>query len=143
MLSLRAWQAGEEAATVQRLFADPQVAQHLPWRIDSLADAERWVAQRLGGETVAVQLDDRVIGFVGVVQGAAELEIGYVLERAAWGRGHGSRAVALRVAELPRPIVAYTDPANAASQRLLQRCGFALVGETQHRGQPRLQFRLE
>jgi RimJ/RimL family protein N-acetyltransferase len=144
MLTLRAWKEAEEAELVQRLFADPLVAQYLPWQIGSLAEAEAWVAAKRGGETLAIALDDRAIGFVGVVQPHkdAEIEVGYVLERAAWGRGYASAALALRLAALPRPIVAYTDPANVASQRVLLRNGFERVATTVHRGQPRIRFRL-
>lgn len=58
--------------------------------------------------------------------------IGYVLERAAWGRGVAREAVSAVIdrlfAEGQRRIFADTDPENAASIALLTRLGFMLEG---------------
>ena len=81
---------------------------------------------------------DRLIGGVGL-DGASgdesdEPSLGYWLGQPHWGNGYGREAVAavidygfetLGVAS----IRAYTDPSNAASQKVLLRCGLTKVGE--------------
>jgi RimJ/RimL family protein N-acetyltransferase len=75
----------------------------------------------------------RALGFCGLtrfddIDGQVEIEIGYRLARAFWGRGlatEAARAVrdyALGVLALPR-LVAIIDPCNRASIRVAQKCG--------------------
>lgn len=54
--------------------------------------------------------------------------IGYWVSRAHWGRGVATRALRAFVAGLPRPLHAYVAVANAASVRVLEKCGFARDG---------------
>lgn len=57
-------------------------------------------------------------------------EIGYMLNRAVWGRGIATEAVAALVdllfAEGQRRVFADTDPDNIASIRVVERLGFTL-----------------
>ena len=80
------------------------------------------------------QGDDRAIGYVAVGekrQGAVS-EIGYMLERAAWGSGIAYEAVSGVIGYLfaagQRRVFADTDPDNAPSNGLLTRLGFTLEG---------------
>ena len=80
------------------------------------------------------QGDDRAIGYVAVGekrQGAVS-EIGYMLERAAWGSGIAYEAVSGVIDYLfatgQRRVFADTDPDNAPSNGLLTRLGFTLEG---------------
>ncbi len=81
------------------------------------------------------------IGWCGVfpLQDSGLMEIGYRFVRAAWGRGfateaaaaaldHGFRALALD------PIVAVSDPDNAASHRVLCKIGLRAAGTARHYG---------
>jgi len=85
-----------------------------------------WVITRHG--------DDRAIGFLsaGEKRQGGVTEIGYMLERAAWGSGIAREAVAGLITHLfahgQRRIFADTDPENAASNRLLESLGFTLEG---------------
>ena len=61
------------------------------------------------------------------------VEIGYLLDRSAWGQGLATEigTALLRFAfeqtDLPQ-VVAVTDPDNHASQRVLQKCGMRACG---------------
>jgi RimJ/RimL family protein N-acetyltransferase len=58
----------------------------------------------------------------------ADIEVGYILKRSAWGNGYATEACrrlvqfAFEETELDE-IVAVTDPRNAASQEVLRKCG--------------------
>ncbi len=55
--------------------------------------------------------------------------VGYWIARAHWGRGIASKALAMfLVEETRRPLHATAARANAASNRILEMCGFRLVG---------------
>ena len=55
--------------------------------------------------------------------------IGYWIARAHWGKGIASRALAMfLVEETRRPLHATAARANAPSRRILEKCGFRLVG---------------
>jgi len=51
-------------------------------------------------------------------------EVGYRIGREHWNGGITSRALALFVEELPRPLQARIADHNAASQRVAEKCGF-------------------
>ncbi|MBX3375976.1 MAG: GNAT family N-acetyltransferase [Phycisphaeraceae bacterium] len=55
--------------------------------------------------------------------------IGYWIDRKHWGRGIATRALSLMIREVPRrPLYAVAARSNAASTRVLQSCGFRLLG---------------
>jgi RimJ/RimL family protein N-acetyltransferase len=79
--------------------------------------------------------DDRAIGWIATNekrQGAVS-EIGYVLERAAWGTGIAREAVSAVIdwlfANGQRRVFADTDVDNAPSNGLLRSLGFVLEGQ--------------
>ncbi len=74
----------------------------------------------------------------GLLGGAAlpegEIEIGYLLKPAAWGKGYATEATQrlLKLAFEDSPleeIVAVTDPENGASQNVLKKCGLRYEGQ--------------
>ena len=87
---------------------------------------------------IALKEPDRLVGGVGLDgssgDGTEEPALGYWLGRPYWGHGYAREAVAA-VIEYGfvslglTSIRAYTDPANAASQKVLLHCGLARVGE--------------
>lgn len=78
--------------------------------------------------------DDRAIGFLsaGEKRQGGVTEIGYMLERSAWGSGIAREAVSALITLLfargQRRVFADTDPENVGSNRLLESLGFTLEG---------------
>jgi RimJ/RimL family protein N-acetyltransferase len=112
----------------------------------SEADGRDWIAlvrqdhargrpRRFG---IALKETDRLVGGVGLDgstgDGSEEPALGYWLGQPYWGNGYMREAVAAVVDYGFRTlgfetIRAYTDPSNAASQKVLLRCGLKHVGE--------------
>jgi RimJ/RimL family protein N-acetyltransferase len=80
------------------------------------------------------QCDERTIGYCGLSRfpdrvGPTETEIGFRLARPFWGQGFASEAVAAvrdhawTALKLPK-LVAFIDPANVASIRVIEKAGF-------------------
>jgi RimJ/RimL family protein N-acetyltransferase len=58
-----------------------------------------------------------------------QAEVTYWVDRAAWGRGIASRALALLLEEVPtRPLRARAASDNAGSLRVLEKAGFRIIG---------------
>jgi RimJ/RimL family protein N-acetyltransferase len=110
------------------------------------ADGRNWIAvvrqDHATGHprrfAIALKETDRLIGGVGLDgssgDGSQEPSLGYWLGQPYWGNGYGREAVAAVISHGFRTlgletIRAYTDPSNAASQRVLLRCGLKNVGE--------------
>ena len=78
-----------------------------------------------------------------------DVELGYTLARAAWGRGYatelGRRARRPRLRRslsVPR-VVAQVEPANAASRHVLEKLGMTERGMRTAYGRPHLLYALE
>jgi RimJ/RimL family protein N-acetyltransferase len=79
----------------------------------------------------AIELDGRVVGNVGSFDYEGHREVGYWIDRAVWGRGVATRALAAFLQdETQRPLFAGVAPHNAGSMRVLEKCGFQRTGET-------------
>jgi RimJ/RimL family protein N-acetyltransferase len=95
-----------------------------------------WKTKVLGDDTVFVQavtVDGEVAGSVVAWWDGDRRFLGYWLGRPYWGRGIGTRALALFLErEQNRPL--YADPAdgNAGSVRLLEKHGFHRTGTVRH-----------
>ena len=82
-------------------------------------------------------LDKQIILYDGIVVGNlvafdrdGQREVGYWLDKAYWGKGIATRALALFLPTLhTRPLHAIVAAHNPASLRVLQKNGFVLVGE--------------
>lgn len=73
----------------------------------------------------------RLVGNIGGFERGGVREVGYWLERAAWGRGIATRALTLFLGlERTRPLHAGVAPHNTASLRVLAKCGFVVTGES-------------
>jgi RimJ/RimL family protein N-acetyltransferase len=77
-----------------------------------------------------IVVDGQVAGSVVCFPRLGALELGYWVDRALWGRGVASTAVPafLQIATA-RPVMAYVAKHNLASQRVLVKCGFAVLRE--------------
>src|SRR5437762_1612078 len=98
---------------------------------DRAAFDEHW-AKLLADETKlkkTVVADGQVVGNIGSWLSEGKQEIGYWIDRAFWGRGIATEALSafLRL-EQTRPLYAGVAKHNAASIRVLQKCGFTLLG---------------
>lgn len=97
---------------------------------------KHWRTRVLGDETCLVQtvtVGDDVAGSVVSWWDGDRRFLGYWLGRPYWGRGIGTKALALFLAlEGTRPL--YADPfhENTASVRLLERHGFQRAGTIHH-----------
>ena len=79
----------------------------------------------------AIELDGRVAGHVTSFEFEGHREVGYWIDRAFWGRGVATRALAAFLREeTRRPLFAGVAPHNAGSIRVLEKCGFERTGET-------------
>ncbi|MEU2715754.1 GNAT family N-acetyltransferase [Streptomyces sp. NPDC007205] len=72
-----------------------------------------------------VLADGEVAGNAAVYGAAGEREVTYWIDRAYWGRGVATAALRGLLAEVPeRPLYARAAADNAASLRVLDKCGF-------------------
>ena len=79
-------------------------------------------------QTIAFQ--GQVAGNIGSWEQAGERNVAYWLGREFWGQGIASAALSLFLGEVNmRPLHAHVVKHNAASIRVLQKCGFVLSGE--------------
>lgn len=77
----------------------------------------------------------KVAGNVVCWEQQGEHKVGYWLGREYWGQGIASAALALFLGEVKvRPLYAHVVKHNAASIRVLQKCGFTISGEDKFPG---------
>jgi ribosomal-protein-alanine N-acetyltransferase len=134
-----------DSANMHTIRSDPAVMKHIGRPIstseqDAIDLIQRIEADRLEnkGMTWAIEPKESpgLIGTIGFYRLKPEhhmAEVGYALGSAHWGRGLMAEALEAVVGcafERYRfhRVEAITDPANAASRRLLEKCGFQLEG---------------
>jgi RimJ/RimL family protein N-acetyltransferase len=88
----------------------------------------------LAEETVikrTVLFNGRVAGNVVSFEQECEQEVGYWIGREYWGKGVATEALSQFLAhvEVRRPLHAAVAKHNVGSIRVLEKCGFAVVGE--------------
>lgn len=140
--TLRPWRRGDEASLVRHA-DNPDVSRNLADVFPSPytpADADAWIALQAGSPLVtdlAIEVDGAAVGGIGVRPGDGMQrrtgEIGYWLGEPFWGRGIATEAVRAVSAEafarfdLLR-LEAQVYARNAASARVLEKCGYKLEG---------------
>ncbi len=71
----------------------------------------------------------QVAGNIGIFERDGKRLVGYWIGREFWGQGLATRALAELLAEFAeRPLHAYVATSNLGSIRVLEKCGFTLVG---------------
>ena len=100
---------------------------------DREAFMEHWTANILGNDTGrsrTILLDGEVVGNMLSWEQSGDTLVGYWIGREHWGKGVASRALALFLVEVDiRPLHAHVAKHNAGSLRVLEKCGFRVVGE--------------
>lgn len=75
--------------------------------------------------------DGQVVGSILSYEESGKPEVSYWIGRAFWGRGIGTQALrAFLQVNTVRPIYARVAKDNPGSRRILEKCGFLVVGET-------------
>jgi RimJ/RimL family protein N-acetyltransferase len=78
----------------------------------------------------AVVLDGAVVGSITSWGPPEERELTYWIDRAHWGKGLATKALAAFLREeTTRPLFGRTAKDNAGSRRVLEKCGFRLASE--------------
>jgi RimJ/RimL family protein N-acetyltransferase len=148
-LVIRAFGDGDERE-IERAFADPEV---IWWdQPFTLQKAVAWVARAreesarsgMGLYALVLRADGRLIGDCGLVPRAIDgeelVEIGWHLERPAWGRGYATeaaRAVLAHAEELGvRRVCSLIVPGNLRSRRVADKLGMTIAREVVHAGLP-------
>jgi len=74
--------------------------------------------------------DGQVAGNIGSWEQSGEREVGYWIGREFWGRGIASAALAALLHQVAaRPLYAHVVKHNRGSLRVLEKCGFVIIGE--------------
>jgi len=92
----------------------------------------RWARLRSDGSTTnrVVEIDGRVVGHIASFDLEGHREVTYWIGRDDWGRGIATRALQeFLQLEATRPVYGRAASDNAASIRVLTKCGFLVVGE--------------
>jgi [ribosomal protein S5]-alanine N-acetyltransferase len=148
-LRLATW-SREEWAELRPLATDPQVVRYInagqplpDERIQEFVTRQcgHWEKSRFCMWKLLPRESDELIGFCGLqpLPETTEIEIGWWLAPARWGKGLATEAARLAMAygfeeaRLDR-IVAVAHPANRASLRVMEKLGMKFEKETVHRG---------
>lgn len=96
------------------------------WINDRDADASMLLVAQIPSEQPVGML---VLGEVPLPESGVDLRIGYLFAESAWGRGLATELVSglidwARTQPRIRTLTGGVDPANRASVRVLERCGF-------------------
>ncbi len=101
----------------------------------------------VGSRGVVLRESDALIGWIGLIPTPHpnRLELIYGFARAYWGQGYATEAAQALLANCsPGTIDATIDPENRASWRILEKLGFATIGEEEDEdGLPTLRLRLD
>ncbi len=135
-----------DAPFVRDLVTEPLWLQHIGSRhVETVADAERYLregplasyaAHGHGLSRVALKSTDEPVGMCGLLQRDTldAPDLGYAFLERHHGQGYATEAARAMLAYAARDlglarVLAFTGPANAASQRVLARVGMRRVGE--------------
>jgi RimJ/RimL family protein N-acetyltransferase len=128
-------QRDEDLDVLFEQWADP-VAAHMaaftpPDHMDRSA-FERRLARLRADETViakVIVVDGEVVGTIGSWGGPDERELTYWIGRRFWGKGIATAALQeFLTVDSTRPFHARVAADNVASRRVLEKCGFQVVG---------------
>jgi RimJ/RimL family protein N-acetyltransferase len=99
---------------------------------DPTAFFERWrkILNEPIYKTRTIVAEGQVVGYIGHFVRNDRPEVSYVLGKQHWGKGFATSALHQFLQEVAvRPLYARAAKDNTGSIRVLQKCGFSLVGE--------------
>lgn len=80
--------------------------------------------------TKIIVVDGEVAGNIASFLIQGQREVGYWMGREFWGRGIATEALRqFLILETRRPLHAHVAKGNAGSLRVLQKCGFVIIGD--------------
>lgn len=139
-LILRHFRASDNEALHRAIFNDPEVMRYGDG-IQTKGWVQNWLTRQIqqydergySANAVIEKVSDKLIGYCGLfhfpyVNGKPEMEIGYRLERSAWGKGYATEAAqavrdyAFDTLNIQR-LIAIVDPSNTASIRVAEKIG--------------------
>lgn len=86
-----------------------------------------------------ILFDDQVAGSIACFEMDGKREIGYWIGKEYWGKGIGSESLKQLLGQVKmRPLYAHVVKHNVAFQRVLQKCGFLVIGEDQWTPSPEI-----
>ena len=125
----------EDLAVLFEQWADPvamrMAAFTAPEHMDRDAFERRWSRLRADQTVInrAIVVDAEVAGTIGSWGEPGEREVTYWIGRSYWGKGIATCALnAFLSVDSSRPLHARVAHDNVASQRVLEKCGFRVVG---------------
>jgi RimJ/RimL family protein N-acetyltransferase len=84
-----------------------------------------------------ILFDDHVAGYVVSFERSGKREVGYWIGREYWGKGIATKALRqFLLHDLERPLYGVVAKHNTASLRVLEKCGFAVVGQIRGSSDP-------
>jgi len=139
----------EDIEYLANLFGDIELMRYTFGKIFSKEEAINYIKSNFNFNSnigfSPILLDNRVIGFGGLFKFSANsYELGYILDKAYWGRGLATKAALMQrdyiVNTLKSKALATTHPQNFASRRVLAKCGFEYVKDIvmEYRGERKL-----
>jgi RimJ/RimL family protein N-acetyltransferase len=80
-----------------------------------------------------IEVNVQVAGYLGSWEMEGEREVGYWLGREFWGRGIATEALSQFLGVVKtRPLFAHVAKHNHGSRRVLEKCGFKVIGEDKY-----------
>ena len=155
-LTIRAFDPDGDAEAMLAVYGDPEVMRFIPGghfrglaTVRARLETYRRASSRRGFSSwaVAERESGRVFGDAGfgIFEPTRDIELGYTLARAYWGRGYATEAaeacLTLGLALLGAPrIIALTDEENVASQRVAERLGMTRLETIEAHYRPHVLF---
>ena len=99
---------------------------------DRAAFDARWARLRANPSNVVrtIDVDGEPVGSIASWDNEGKREVTYWIGRAQWGKGIATRALdAFLDVETTRPLYAAAAADNAGSLRVLEKCGFRVIGD--------------
>lgn len=113
--------------------ADPVAATMAAFKTREWAPfVARWTTIRADPSIFAraIVVEGRTVGHIVCWVEGGRREVGYWIGRDSWGRGYATRALRILLDEVrDRPMFAHVALDNIGSRRVLEHCGFVVVGE--------------